>query len=156
MTVVIERPTSIFPDGFMPPTPEIAVFMTALITHVNSNEGIVAQIGTNLVHFNHIPRRKGSIFFTSFYYERPLELTDGTFLLGGIDRTDGHAEIEGRPYDLYLSHDLVYDQTQEFGVVEIQSGTPIPFYGKDAITVWERRMSKGSIQRLSRKLLAMA
>lgn len=143
----------IIPEGFTAVSPEIAVFMTALCSYVDSKGGIVAAYGsTNIIHFKHRPRRTHPAFSSSFYYEKPVELSDGTYLLGGIDRTDGNAQIEGKQYDLYRSHDLVYDQTHGFGVIEMQSGTPVPFYGEGAITVWGKPMTKKGIQRLSRRL----
>lgn len=151
----VEAPIKpIIPEGFKAPSPEIAVFLTALISYVNHGENSTPYGENNVIHFNNRSktRKPTPIFFSSFYYEKPVELPDGTFILGGLDRNDGKTELDGIGYDLYRSHDVVYDANIGFRIIESQTGTPVEFFGKGAVTIWEKPMTKRGIQRLSRKL----
>lgn len=151
----VEAPIKpIIPEGFTAVSPEIAVFLTALISYVNHGGSSTPYGENNVIHFNHRSRtRKPTpIFFSSFYYEKSVELLDGTFILGGLDRTDGKIELDGIGYDLYRSHDVVYDTNVGFTIIETQTGTPVQFFGEGAVTIWKKTMTKKGIQRLSRKL----
>lgn len=158
MTDIETKTKLVFPEGFRPPSPEVAVLLTTLISYVDSDGQSVSYGQDNVVHGRFVSRRirkPRPIFSSSFYFEKPVELPDGIFLLGGLDGSDGTRLIDGVKYDLYRSYDLFYDLSKGFVVRKAQTAVPIDFldfYGEGKITLWERNMTKSGIRKLSRKL----
>lgn len=148
------KPESIVLEHFTRPNPGIAVFIVGLMSHVDQNKRVTQYGDGNTVHFNIKPANTNPLFFHSFYFEHPLLQIDGTYLMGGVDQNMGTANINGQNHQLYRTYELFYHPSQGFRVMALQSAIPTYFEGKEAITLWQSKMSNKGVQRLSQKIRA--
>lgn len=146
------RPSSVVPERFRSPSPEVTVFIASLMSYVDQHAIVVKQGEDNAIHLNIRPANRKPLFFEAFYCDHPQEAPGGSFILGGLERQTGNTQIDGQNYSLYTSYELIYQKRQGFVIRESQSAIPDTFDEIGSITLRTRRLTTKGIQRLTRRI----